>query len=135
VINDEREVVMKSKRNLLVIGAVVAICLIVARFAASIPDKGRTYEVEPQITTLPEYRTDAARAIDAYERLMERYMDLTETHLIDCQAVTQKLDSLDAKIEDISKRLARIEKALGIEPNGIEKPAGTRDASRAKVGK
>ncbi len=125
---------MKSKRNLLVIGTVVVICLVVVRFAASIPDKGRTYEVEPVITT-PEYRTDATRAIDAYERLMERYMDLVETHFIDCQAVTQRLDSLDTKIEDISKRLARIEKALGIDPNGIEKPDGTRVAPRAKAGK
>jgi uncharacterized protein Yka (UPF0111/DUF47 family) len=108
---------MKSKGNLLVIGTVVVICLVVAQLAASIPGRGRTYEVEPVITT-PEYKTDAARAIDAYERLMERYMDLAETHLIDCQAVTQRLDSIDAKIEDISKRLAGIEKAMGIDPNG-----------------
>jgi hypothetical protein len=116
---------MKSKGNLLVIGTVVVICLVVAQLAASIPGKpfdsaqgkGRTYEVEPVITT-PEYKTDAARAIDAYERLMERYMDLAETHLIDCQAVTQRLDSIDAKMEDISKRLAGIEKAMGIDPNG-----------------
>jgi len=108
---------MKSKGNLLVIGTVVVICFVVAQLAASIPGRGRTYEVEPVITT-PEYKTDAARAIDAYERLMERYMDLAETHLIDCQAVTQRLDSIDAKIEDISKRLAGIEKAMGIDPNG-----------------
>jgi hypothetical protein len=126
---------MKSKRNLLAIGTVVVICLVVARLAASIPDKpfdsaspdnaqgrGRTYEVEPQITTLPEYRTDAARAIDAYERLMERYMDLTEKHLLqvggDCQTTAVKLDSLDSRLNEISARLARIEKALGIDPNG-----------------
>jgi hypothetical protein len=112
---------MKSKRNLLAIGAVVVICLVVARLAASIPDKGRTYEVEPQITTLPEYRTDAARAIDAYERLMERYMDLTEKHLLqvggDCQTTATKLDSLDSRLAEISSRLARIEKALGIKPD------------------
>ena len=129
---------MKSKKNLLVIGTVVVICFVVAQLAASIPERGRAYEVEPVITT-PEYKTDAGRAIDAYERMMERYMNLAETHLIDCQAVTQKLDSLDAKIDDISKRLARIEKAMGIEPNinspAIVQPTGANDASQAVVGK
>jgi hypothetical protein len=110
---------MKPTRNMLIIGAVVAICLVVARLAMSIPGSERSYEVEPQVTS-PEYRTDAARAIDAYERLMERYMDMTAKHLLqvgaDCQAVAGKLDSLDSRLAELSARLARIEKALGIEP-------------------
>jgi len=119
---------MKQKRNLLIVGTVGVICLIAARLAVSIPDRpfghtqdrAKTYEVDPWITT-PEYKTDTTRAIDAYERLMERYMDLSERYLvqsgIDYQAVTQRLDSIDAKMENLSARLARIEKALGIEPN------------------
>jgi hypothetical protein len=109
---------MKSKRNMMIIGLVAAVCLIAARLAISIPAKVSNYEIEPVITT-PEYRTDAARAIDAYERLMERYMDLAESHLMDNQSVAQKLDSIDAKMSDLSTRLARIEKALGIDPNGV----------------
>jgi hypothetical protein len=128
---------MKPTRNMLIIGAVVAVCLVVARLAMSIPGGERSYEIEPVITT-PEYRTDAARAIDAYERLMERYMDLTAKHLLqvgaDCQAVTQRLDSLDARLEDISARLTRIEKAMGIAPP--QKPAAVEpnDTSQSSVG-
>jgi len=126
----------------LVIGTVVVICLVVAQLAASIPGKERNYEVEPVITT-PEYKTDAARAIDAYERLMERYMDLTEKHLLrvgsDCQTTTTKLDSLDSRLAEVSARLARIEKALGIEPDAnsaavVRKP-GANDTPRAAAGK
>jgi len=117
---------MKSKMYILVVAAVVAACLIAARLAISIPGKEKYYAVEPEITT-PEYKTDAARAIDAYERLMERYMDLAESNLqqagADYQMVMSRLDSLDSRLEDVSARLARIEKKLGIEPdaNGTAK--------------
>jgi hypothetical protein len=84
-------------------------------------DKDRTfYAVEPEITT-PEYKTDATRAIDAYERLMERYMDLAEGQLLqvgaDNRVITDKLNSLDSHLQEISARLARIENKLGIDPN------------------
>jgi sugar-specific transcriptional regulator TrmB len=118
---------MKSKMYILVVAAVVAACLIAARLAMSIPGKDRNYyAVEPEITT-PEYKTDAARAIDAYERLMERYMDLAESNLqqagADYQVVVSRLDSLDSRLEEVSSRLARIEKKLGVEPdaNGTAK--------------
>jgi hypothetical protein len=68
---------------------------------------------------LPEYRTDTARAIDAYERLMERYMDLTEMNMVrigmDVQAFGRKLDSIDSKQVELLTRISRIERALGIE--------------------
>jgi hypothetical protein len=52
-------------------------------------------------------------------------MDLTEEHLMklgaDCNGVTQKLDSIDAKLGELSKRLARIEKAMNIDPNEQQK--------------
>jgi predicted nucleic acid-binding Zn-ribbon protein len=64
-------------------------------------------------------RTDAARAIDAYERLMERYMDLTERNSmrinLGLKEVIKKLDSIDNKLTELSARIARIEKSLGIE--------------------
>jgi hypothetical protein len=87
-------------------------------FSASIQGDQRTYEIRPQIT-IPEYRTDAARAIDAYERLMERHMDLTEANLIrldsNLKSVAKSLDSIDKTLMELSGRIARIEKALGIE--------------------
>jgi hypothetical protein len=36
------------------------------------------YEVKTRVYSTPEYRTEATRAMDAYERVMERYMDVTE---------------------------------------------------------
>jgi hypothetical protein len=131
---------MKQGRNLLVIVAGAVICLMAARLAMSVTGKpfdgaqGRDrtkYEIDPWITT-PEYKTDTARAIDAYERLMERYMDLSESYLIDSQSVAQKLESIDAKLTDLSARLERIEKALGIDPNGNLLPSKSTKASGVK---
>ncbi len=106
---------MRSK-NLLAVAAGLAACIMVVWFSKSIQGGQKTYEVHPQIT-IPEYRTDAARAIDAYERLMERYMDLTERNLVRIQtnlgSVVRKLDSIDRKLTELSARMARIEKALG----------------------
>ena len=123
-------------RNLLVVAAGLVCCVVVVWLSTSIQGGEKTYEVRPQIT-LPEYRTDAARAIDAYERLMDRYMGLTERNLTrigtGLEGVVKKLDSIDAKLAELSARMARIERALGIErpkrpvrekapPEGLHKP-------------
>ena len=106
---------MRSK-NLLAVAAGLAACIMVVWFSKSIQGGQKTYEVHPQIT-IPGYRTDAARAIDAYERLMERYMDLTERNLIGIEtslgSIVKKLDSIDRKLTELSTKMARIEKALG----------------------
>jgi len=111
---------MKKSRYLLVTGAVTVICLIAAAASTTIPDNGKKYEVDT-VVDIPAYQTDAARAIDAYERLIDRYMDLSEKLLSqmgsDRHAVSTKLDSLDSRLADISTRLTRIENALGIDPN------------------
>ncbi len=58
---------MKTKRNrtLLAIGVVSIVSLIAIGFSSSIQGREKSYEIKPKIT-LPEYRTDTARAIDAY---------------------------------------------------------------------
>ncbi len=82
---------------------------------------------------MPAAQSDAARAINAYERLMERHMDMTERTFIGYaadvkalaakfDAVDAKLTALDAKLAQMDQRLARIEKHLGIAP---VPPAGT----------
>jgi len=116
---------MKTKKNLLIACVVIVVCLAATQFALSLQDRhygtGSNYHVEPEITT-PEYQTDTGRVINAYERLMDRYMDMAEARTgADCQTATQKLESLDAKLTDLSARLSRIEKALGIDPNS-QKP-------------
>ena len=51
--------------------------------------------------------------------MMDRFMDLTERNLTvintDIRSITKKLDSIDRKLTELSTRMARIEKALGIE--------------------
>ena len=109
---------MKTNKNLLAVAAGLVCCVMVVWFSRSIQGGEKSYEIQPRIT-IPEYRTDAARAIDAYERLMERYMDMTERNLTgigtNIRGVVKKLDSIDAKLTKLSARMARIEKALGIE--------------------
>ncbi len=128
---------MKQKKNLLIITAAVFAGIVVVWSFTSIQGSQRTYEVHPQIT-MPGYRTDAVRALDAYERLMERYMDLVEKNLkdidIDIKKNAEQIDSIDAKLTELCERTARIEKALGIEQpkETIPKSLGGREASRSK---
>ena len=128
---------MGQKKNLLIIIAAVFAGTIVIWSFTSIQGSQRTYEVQPQIT-LSGYRTDAIRALDAYERLMERYMDLVEKNLKDIDTDVKKtatqIDSIDMKLKELCERTARIEKALGIEQSNepIQKPFGSREDNRDK---
>ena len=123
---------MKTNKNLLIVAAAVLCCAATAWFATSIQGRERTYEVEPQVT-IPEYRTDAARAIDAYERLMDRLMDLTEKNLDRINTavfdITKKLDSIDDRLQKLSERIERIENALGIQQPKTQ----TSDDSQTKL--
>ena len=109
---------MRRNRKLLVVGAGFAACVIMVWFCTLSQGSEKKYEVRPYIT-VPEYRTDTARAIDAYERLMERFMTLAEKNLgridTDVQGITKQLNSINRKLTELSTRMARIEKALGIE--------------------
>jgi len=108
---------MKMRRNLIIAAATIVCCTVAVWFSASIQGSQKSYEVQPHIT-IPEYKTDTARAIDAYERLMDRYMNLTEKNIFridtDIQEVAKKLDSIDNKLTKLSTRISGIEKALGI---------------------
>ena len=111
---------MKTKMNLLVVAVVLICCVSVICFSGSIQSSQSTYEVQPNLT-IPEYKTDTTRVIDAYERLMDRYMDMTERNIIgvdgDIQTIIARLDSIDAKLTELNTRAARIEKSIGIETN------------------
>lgn len=110
---------MRAKKSVFAIVAGLIVCVSVVWYSTLIEGSDRTYRIRPEIR-VPEYRTDAARAIDAYERLMDRYMTLTERNLsgikVDMRSVAKKLESIDGKLTGLSIRMARIEKALGIEP-------------------
>lgn len=109
---------MKTRKNFLIVAAGLACCIVVVWLSTLSVGGEKTYELRPEVA-LPEYRTDTARAIDAYERLMERYMDLTEMNMVrigmDVQVFGRKLDSIDHKLVELLTRISRIERALGIE--------------------
>ena len=109
---------MKTNRNILAVLAVIIACSIVVWLSATLQGDQKTYEIQPHLT-IPEYKTDLARVMDAYERLMERYMDLTEQNQsmvgTDLKYVVTTLDSIDGRLAEFSARIARIETALGIE--------------------
>ena len=111
---------MKSNKRLTIVLALAGVCFLVLWLSASFGQSRRKYEVETQVYGVPEYRSDAARAVDAYERLMERYMDLTERNLFsvstDVRTIAARLDAVHAEVASVNARLARIEKHLGIQP-------------------
>ncbi len=109
---------MKTNRNTLAILVVIIACSVLVWLSASIQGSQKTYEIQPHLT-IPEYKTDLARVMDSYERLMERYMDLTQQNQsmvgTDLKYVVTTLDSIDGRLAEFSARIARIETALGIE--------------------
>ena len=121
--------------------AAIAFCVVVFCLSTSVGENRRRYEVETQVYGVPAYQSDAARAIEAYERLMERYLDLTERNLVglaaDVKIFTDKLDTIDAKLSTLDARLARIEKHLGIvpmiAPSATPDPNGLRRSMRSEV--
>ncbi len=96
--------------------------------ATGVESGGRrhTYEVRNSITA-PQYRSDAARAIDAYERLMDRYMSLTENNLIAAQAegrdVAHRLTRLESSLERVEQKLDHLTRALQVGPVPVAKPS------------
>ena len=119
---------MITNKNLLAAAAVILCCITVIWFSTITKGSPTTYEVRPRIS-LPEYKTDTVHAIDAYEKLMERYMNLTERNSIridsDLKEVIKRLDSINYKLTELSFRIAKIEKTFGIEeskPQAKKKP-------------
>jgi peptidoglycan hydrolase CwlO-like protein len=70
-------------------------------------EKNKTYEIET--ATMGEYKTDASRAIEAYERLMDKYMSLNETYLAN---MSKEISVLSAKVDGINQQLAQISEKL-----------------------
>ena len=108
---------MKTNRNTLAILAAIIACSVLVWLSASIQGGQKTYEIQPHLN-IPAYKTDLARVMDAYERLMERYMDLTQQNQsivgTELKYAVQTLDSIDGQLAELSARIARIETALGI---------------------
>lgn len=99
------------------LAALLACGVVLVWASTTTSGRGEIYEVRPEVA-IPEYRTDAARAIDAYERLMDRYLDLTQDNLAgfsaDMHTALDKLDSIERELMRLSARVERIERSLGI---------------------
>lgn len=108
---------MAGNKNLIMLSTAFVCSVIMAWLCISIRGES-SYEIKPRIT-VPAYRTDTARAIDAYERVMERFINLTGKNLADIdtevKGIAGTLHSIDCKLTELTGRMARIEKALGIE--------------------
>lgn len=122
---------MNTNRNTLAVLIVIIACSILVWLSTSIQGSQKTYEIHPNVT-MPEYKTDLTRVMDAYERLMERYLDLTERNLsafgTDLNYVVTKLDSIDGQLIEMSARIARIETALDIKQS--ENPLNPKPAAQ-----
>lgn len=75
--------------------------------------------VEVQSYNLPEYRSDTARAIDAYQQMINRMLDDNnlnwEMVRKQLNTINSKLDTVLSELDNISGRIARIEKKMGID--------------------
>lgn len=109
---------MTRSRGIRLIAGVIVVCLIVLSLSTSTGRDRKTYEIDAQVYSVPTAQSDAARAINAYERLMERHMDLTERNLTnlaaDLKVLGEMFDHIDERLAQIDQRLARIEKHLGV---------------------
>jgi hypothetical protein len=111
---------MNSNKRFNLVVAFAVVCIAAFWLSTSVGQSSRSYEVETQVYTTPEYRTDAARAIDAYERVMQRHMDMTQQNLADVlgyvNAIAVRLDAIDARLAKLDERMERIERHMGIAP-------------------
>jgi hypothetical protein len=84
----------------------------------------KTYEIRPQI---PEslFKTESARAMDAYERMVDRTLELNARQLdamdLNIKEVSKQLYRVEAKLDQLLDRSILVEYALGISHVRVEK--------------
>ncbi len=106
-----------NKKNRKTIAFIIVGVLFLFTFT-TITGGQRNYQIKPEVE-IPEYKTDNTRMIETYVRLMDRYMDLVEKNLgaidLNIKNTAKSLERIDKNLNDLSIRIARIEKAMGIE--------------------
>ena len=121
---------MDEKRGLCRRSVVVLIGCVLAVWLGSATDAAnRTYELRPEVG-LGGTRTNTVMVLDAYERLMDNYMSLIQSNLNgmtgDMSQTTKQINSMDRKLDNIAIRMARIERALNIQPGPVPAPTVPR---------
>ena len=105
----------EKRQTVLVAGAVLVVCFMVFCFVTTIQGSQNSYEVKPPIT-ISEQRSDAARAIDAYERVMDRFMNITQSNLsgigTDVHNISERLVVIERKISELSEKMDSIAEKL-----------------------
>lgn len=123
-------------KNLLIATAVLALCIVLASFSTSIQGRDRGYEIRPEIT-LPEQKTDTTRFIESYERILDRMISTNERGQIIADNVgniSEKLESMDKKLDDISARIEKIENALNINERASISSDNNTDSQKSNIG-
>ena len=115
---------MKTRKNFVILIAIATACFAVSWLTANLQGSSRN-DIRPEIS-VPMQQTDAARAIDAYERMMDRYMDISEMSMAalrtDIADTNRKLDLLIIKIGNIEKAL-KIDSLPAADQTGQTPPA------------
>lgn len=87
----------------------------------------KTYEIHSQI---PEsvFKSESDRALDAYERLVDRALDVNKRQLdamdLNIREVSKQLHRVEAKLDQLLNRAMIAEYALGIPPMGVAEAPG-----------
>ncbi|MBN1126449.1 MAG: hypothetical protein JXA82_15700 [Sedimentisphaerales bacterium] len=94
-----------------------------------------TYEIRPEITLGP-YQTETMRMMDSYKRLSDQYLSLVQSNLssmaIDTRQLVEKLDSMDCKLDTLTRQITRIEKHLGLPAVNSSNPIKPTSAEPAR---
>lgn len=110
---------MRYRRRIVLLSVGIIVLLVSAVWGVETLEKRSTVEVRPVVRT-PQYQSDAARAISAYERLMERYMSLTEANLIAAQTdnreLALRLARLETSLVRIEHKIDLLSHALNVSP-------------------
>lgn len=110
---------MKRHKSIIAVGAILMAGLLIIAISGMSQGQDSRVEMTHDIT-LPEYQSDLGRIISAYERIVDRLMYMTERNFDNLgggvQQSYEKLSSIENKLTDLTARIARIERALGI-PN------------------
>ena len=111
---------MKIKGNLLALAAGLIACIVLVLFSTSIHGGEETYEIHPHVAVPYGYTPtmDIYPLIDLIEHLTAQNQQITQNQLSEMdkniKGIVEKLDAIDAKLTGLSRRIARIEKKLGI---------------------
>ncbi len=89
----------------------VLICCFLFIFITETGSKGDTYEVKPDVEVkLDRYKSDVVLVVEAYEKLMNRYIELVEKNRT---RISTRLDTMENSILLLKTEMALMNDKLG----------------------